>query len=182
MRTELTRWVGLLLLAVKRGQHCDKCCSLCSQELMAGGHKRQIARSFVEVAMVSQERLAILATMADGPCELVQEQTSRGQAPAKVLDEGAVKEVKAKTRTLWYELERNLGRTDPENHDAGVACSAPSSDNKLALHCVDGRTLFRRRTGNSFRRVVAPFVQRLATTRVGLAPRGAKASSHRYAQ
>ena len=44
-----------------------------SQELMSGGYKRQIVRSDGAAAMVSHVRLAILATMADGPYDLIQE-------------------------------------------------------------------------------------------------------------
>ena len=59
-----------------------------NQELMAGGYKRQIVRSDGEAAMVSHERLAILATMADVPCELIQEQTSKGQSHGNSSAEG----------------------------------------------------------------------------------------------
>ena len=88
-----------------------------SQELMAGGYERQIVRSDGESAMVSHVRLAILATMADGPCETIQEKTSKGQSPGNGLAEGPVKLVKAKIRTFCYELERCLSRSVTENHD-----------------------------------------------------------------
>ena len=69
-----------------------------SQELMAGGYKRQIVRADGAAATVSPVRLAILATMADGSCEPIQ-----GLSPGNGLGEGAVKEVKAMVRTLRFE-------------------------------------------------------------------------------
>ena len=51
--------------------------------------------------MVSHVRLAILATMADGPCELIQDQTSDGQSLGNGMAEG-------------------LSRTVPENHNTAA--------------------------------------------------------------
>ena len=95
----------------------DRNIAVLSPELMAGGYKRHIVSSDEEAAVVGLVILAILATMADGPHELIQEQTSRGQSPGNGLAEGAVKEVKAKIQTLRYELEKGLRRTVLENHD-----------------------------------------------------------------
>ena len=53
---------------------------------MAGGYKRQIGRSDGEAAMVSPVRLAILATGADGPYELIQEQTFKDLVSWERLD------------------------------------------------------------------------------------------------
>ena len=109
------KWMFSYLLQSKDNN--ERNIAVLSHELMAGGYKRQIVRSDGEAAMVSHVRLAILAMVADGPCELIQEQTSKGKSPAKGLAEGAVKEVMSRFRTLRYELERGLSRTVPENHD-----------------------------------------------------------------
>ena len=92
----------------------------------------------------------------------LQEQTSKGQAPGNVLVEGAVTEVKAKIRILRYELESCLSRAMPESHDT-VAWLVQHAAATINWHRtgVDGRTPFQRRTGKSFRRVVAPFGQKV---------------------
>ena len=127
---------------------------------MAGVYKRQIVKSDGEAAMVSHVR--VLATMADGAYELIQEQTSKGQPLENGLAEGVVKEVKAKIRTLLYELERGLSRTAPENQDTLAwlvqHAAAPINWHRIG---VDGRTPIQRRTGKNIRRVVAPFGQKV---------------------
>ena len=121
---------------------------------MAGGYKRQIVRSDGADAMVSHVRLSILATMADGPYEVTQEQTSKSQSLGSGLAEGAVKEAKANIRTFRYELKRGLGREVPENHDtlAWLVQHAAATINCHRIG-VDGRTPFHRRTHKNFRRV-----------------------------
>ena len=69
----------------------------------------EIVKSDGEAAMVSHVRRAILAAIADGRHELIQEQKSNGQSRGNGLADGSVKEVKAEIRTLRYE-------------HAGVAC------------------------------------------------------------
>ena len=115
-----------------------------------------------QAAMVSYVRLAIFATMADGPYEVIQEQTSKGQSPWNGLAEGAANEVKAKIRTLQYEMEGGLSRTVPENHDTPTwLLQHAAATINWHRTGVDGRTPFQRRTGKSFRRVVAPFGQKV---------------------
>ena len=72
---------------------------------MAGGSKQQLVRCDGEAAVVSQVRLSILATVADGPYELIQE-TPKFLSTENVLAEGAVKEARTKIRTLRCELEK----------------------------------------------------------------------------
>ena len=67
---------------------------------MAGGSKRQHVSCDGEAAVVSHVRLSILATVADGPYELIQEQTSKFLCTGNVLAERTVMEAKTKIRTL----------------------------------------------------------------------------------
>ena len=64
--------------------------SVLSQESMAGGYKRQLVKIGREAALVSHVRMAILLTMADGPYEVIQQQTSKGQPLGNGLAEGGV--------------------------------------------------------------------------------------------
>ena len=113
--------------------------------------------------MVSNVRLAFLATMPDGPYDLTQEQTSKGQSLGNGLAEGAVKEAKAKFRTLQYEVERGLSHTVPENHDTLAWATV-----NWHLAGVDGRhTVPKQNGGKSFRRVVAPSGQKVVEMATG---------------
>ena len=103
-------------------------------------------------AMVSHVRLAILATMADGLYEIIQEQTWQGQSIGNGLAGRAVKEVQAKLRTLRFELEGFLGRTVLEHqHTLAWLVDAVHAAATINWHHtgVDGRTPFQR--GESFR-------------------------------
>ena len=80
-------WISSNVLQSKGNS--ERNISVLSQELMAGGYKRQLVKIGREADMVSQVRMAILLTMADGPHELIQEQTSKGQSLGNGLDEGA---------------------------------------------------------------------------------------------
>ena len=73
---------------------------------MAGGSKRQHVRCDGEAAVVSQVRLSVLATVAGGPYELIQEQTSIFLSTGNGLTDGAVKEARTKIGTLRCELEK----------------------------------------------------------------------------
>ena len=112
-----TKWVYFLLIASKATATTKENIAVISQDLMAGGCKRQIVRTDGEAAMVSHVRVAILATMADAAIELIQEQTSKGPSLENGLADGAVKEERAQIRTLRYDMERGLSRTVLENHD-----------------------------------------------------------------
>ena len=117
-------WVVSYLLQSKGNN--ERNIAVLKQELMACGYQRHIVRSDGEAAMVSHVRLAILATVADGPHDLIQEQTSKGQPPGTGLAEGTVKEVKSKVRTLQFKLERGLSRPVPENPHSAHALKVPN--------------------------------------------------------
>ena len=70
-----------------------------------------VVRSDGEPALLAHVRAA-------RAIESVHEQVSKEQSPGKLLAEGAVKEVKAKIRTLRHSKEMRLGRRIPETHDS----------------------------------------------------------------
>ena len=59
-----------------------------------------------------------MTKVSDVPLESVHEQVSEEQSPGNGLAEGAVKELKAKIRTLRHSTEMGLGRRIPETHDS----------------------------------------------------------------
>jgi hypothetical protein len=134
-----------------------------ARELEAGGYQRQIVRSDGEPAMVAHVVGAIQQAMLSGaPLEFLREQVSKGQSQGNGLAEGAVKEAKAKIRTLRHAAEHGLGRTIPDNHDvlAWLPTHAAATINVTRVG-VDGRTPYELRYGKKFRRPVAPWGQKV---------------------
>ena len=83
-----------------------------AEELQAGGS------SPGSCALLAHVKAARAMTMvSDVPLESVHEQVSKEQSPGNGLAEGAVKELKAKIRTLRHSTELGLGRRIPETHD-----------------------------------------------------------------
>ena len=75
-------------------------------------------RSDVEPALLAHVKAVRAMTMvSDVPLESVHEQVSKEQSPGNGLTEGAVKEFKAKIRTLRHSTEMGLGRRIPEIHE-----------------------------------------------------------------
>ena len=84
-----------------------------------GATPRVVVRSDGEPALLAHVRAAGATNMvADVPLESVHEQVSKEQSPGNGLAEGAVKELKAKIRTLRHSTEVGLGRQIPETHDS----------------------------------------------------------------
>ena len=133
-----------------------------ASELKAGGYRRSIVRSDGEPAIKSNIRDAVLHAMTDSAQEFLTEVVSKGQSPGNGLAEGAIKEVKAKIRTLRQALEEGIGRVVPETHDilAWLVTHAAHTINWYRVG-TDGKTPFQRRTGKGFKRVVAPFGQKV---------------------
>ena len=83
---------------------------------------------------------------------------SKADSAGNGLAEGAVKEVKAKTRTMRFALEENLGCKVDDDHPA-LACLvewAAASVN-IARIGADGKTPYELRFGRRWRREVAQF-------------------------
>ena len=127
-------------------------------ELQAGGYPRVVVRSDGEPALLAHVKAAHAMTMvSDVPLESVHEQVSKEQSPGNGLAEGAVKELKAKIRTLRHSTEMGLGRRIPETHDslAWLVTHAAATINWFRPG-FDGKTPYELRVGRKFRRPVAP--------------------------
>ena len=133
-----------------------------AQELVAGGYPRMIVRSDGEAAMVAHVAAAMKAASSSSGVELVREQTSLGDSRGNGLAEGAVKEVKGKIRTVRYAAEKGIGRVIPDSHDclAWLVAHAADTINWERIG-VDGKAPWERRFGRRFRRVVAPWGQKV---------------------
>ena len=82
-----------------------------------------VVRSDGELALLAHVRAARAMTMvSDVPLESVHGQVSKEQSPGNGLAEGAVKELKAKIRTLRHSTEMGLGRQIQGLGMAGNAC------------------------------------------------------------
>ena len=131
--------------------------------LQAGGSTRVVVRSDGEPAFLAHVKAARAMTMvSDVSLESVHEQVSREQCPGNGLAEGAVKELKAKIRTLRHSTEMGLGRRLPETHNslAWLASHAAATINwfRPGLH---GKTPYELRVERKFRRPVAPWGQKV---------------------
>ena len=126
-----------------------------AKELHAVGYTRVVVHSDGELALLAHVRAARAMTV-----ESVHEQVSMGQSPGNGLAEGAVKEFKAKIRTLSHSAEIGLGSRIPETHDSltwPVTHAAATFDwFRPGLH---GKTPYELRVGRKFRRPVAPWWQ-----------------------
>ena len=141
----------------------DRNRSVLAKELTAGGYPRVIVRSDGEPAMLAHVRAArVVATLDGVPLEVVQEQVSKSQSPGNGLAEGAVKELKAKIRTLRHCAEEGLARLIPEDHDvlAWLVQHAAATVNWFRPG-TDGKTPYELRYGKKMRRPVAPFGQKV---------------------
>ena len=103
-----------------------------------------------------------LTMVSDVPLESGHEQVSKEQSPGNGLAEGAVKELKAKIRTLRHSTEMGLGRRIPETHDslAWLVTHAAATINRFRPG-LDGKTPYELRVGRKFRRPVAPWGQKV---------------------
>ena len=118
-----------------------------------------VVRSDGEPALLAHVRAARAMTMvSDVPLGSVHEQVSKEQSPGNGLAEGAVKELKAKIRTLRHSTEMGLGRRIPETHDslAWLVTHAAATINWFRLG-LDGKTPYELRVVRKFRRPVAPW-------------------------
>ena len=134
-----------------------------AKELQAGGYHRVIVRSDGEPALLAHVKAARAMTLvSDVPLESVYEQVSKEQSPGNGLAEGAVKELKAKIRTLRHSTEMGLGRRIPETHDslAWLVTHAAATINWFRPG-LGGKTSYELRVGRKFRRPVAPREQKV---------------------
>ena len=127
-----------------------------AKELQAGGYTRVVVRSDGEPALLAHVRAARAMTkVSDVPLESVHEQGSKEQSPGNGLAKGAVKELKAKIRTLRHSTEMGLGRRIPETHDssAWLVSHAAATINWFRPG-LDEKTPYELRVGRKFRRPV----------------------------
>ena len=109
-RCSADRWV-FGHLCQHKGDN-DRNRQVLAKELGSGGYGRLVVRSDGEPAVIAHVRAAraVLAAQ-DVPVEVVHERVSKEQSPGNGLAEGAVKEVKAKVRTLRHAMEQGLQRS-----------------------------------------------------------------------
>ena len=110
--------------------------------------------------------------------EIVKETTSKGDSSANGLAEGAVKEVKAKVRTLRFAVERNLRQVIPDTAAvlAWLVAFAAFTINVTRVG-TDGKTAFQLRYGRSFKRPLVGWGQKVQFQRVGKADSRVEATS-----
>ena len=77
-----------------------------SDELRRAAHLRSILRSDGEPAIVDLKRMAAAKVTVQNSLEFDFEESLKGDSKANGLAELAVKEAKAKIRTLWKSVER----------------------------------------------------------------------------
>ena len=110
-RCSVDRWLFGHLCQAKEDNERNR--AVLAKELLAGGYPRVVVRSDGEPALLAHVRAAHAMTMvSDVPLKSVHEQVSKEQSPGN-----AVKELKAKIRTLRHSTEMGLGRQIPETHD-----------------------------------------------------------------
>ena len=130
-----------------------------AKELQAGGYTQVVVRGDGEPALLAHVKAAHAMTMvSDVPLESVHEQVSKEHSPGNGLAKGAVKELKAKIRTLGNSTEMGLGKRIPETHDslAWLVTHAAATINWFRPG-LDGKTPYELRVGRKFRRPVAPW-------------------------
>ena len=160
-RCSADRWIFGHLCQTKGDNERNR--SILAKELLAGGYPRIVVRSDGEPAMLAHVKSArTVVQVGDMPLEVVQEQVSKGQSPGNGLAEGAVKELKAKIRTIRHATEAGIGRSIPEDHDvlAWLVQHAAATINWFRPG-VDGKTPFELRMGRRMRRAIAPFGQKV---------------------
>ena len=107
-------WIGgyLVIFVRQKGQRAESCRV---GKRAASWRLPVVVRSDGEPASLAYVKAVRAMTMvSDVPLESVHEQVSKEQSPGNGLAEGAVKELKAKIRTLRQSIEMGLGRRIPE--------------------------------------------------------------------
>ena len=154
-RCSVVRWIFSQLCQAKGDNERNR--AVLAKELQAGGYPRVVVRSDGEAALLAHVRAVRAMTMAvDVPLGSVHEQVSKEQSAGSGLAEGAVKELKAKMRTLTHNTEMTLETRIPETHDSLawlVTHAAPTIN--WFRPVLDGKTPYELRVGRKFRRVVA---------------------------
>ena len=154
-RCSVVRWIFGHLCQAKGDNERNR--AVLAKELQAGGYPRVVVRSDGEAALLAHVRAVRAMTMAaDVPLGSLHEQVSKEQSAGNGLAEGAVKELKAKMRTLTHNTEMTLETRIPETHDSLawlVTHAAPTIN--WFRPVLDGKTPYELRVGRKFRRVVA---------------------------
>ena len=157
-------WIGghLVIFIYQAKGDNERNRAVLAQELQAGGYPRVVVRSDGEALLADVRAARAMTVESDVPLETVQEQVSKEQSPGNGLAEGAVKELKAKIRTLRHSTEMGLGRRIPETHDslAWLVTHAAATINWFRPG-LDGKTPYELRVGRKFRRPVAPWGQKV---------------------
>ena len=136
--------------------------------LSRSGFTKFVMRTDGEPALVAHKKAIIKALKDAHGIEVVPETTSRDESQSNGLAESAVKQGKAKARTLYQSLCDNLGWKVPFNHCslAWLPSFAANTVN-IARASEDGRTPFRSRHGRNWTKPVPQFGEAVLYSRIG---------------
>ena len=166
-RDDRDHWLYALALPAK-GSAGDFSWRAPMAMLSRSGFAKFVMRTDGEPAMVAQ-KLAIIKGLKDGHgIEVVPETTSRAESQSNGLAEAAVKQGKAKARTLFQVLCDNLGWRVPAFHPAlAWLPSYAASTVNVGRPNADGRTPFRSRHGRDWTKAVASFGESVLYSPIG---------------
>ena len=165
-----SRWYYGILMPCK-GTQDAYCAKQTTTELSLAGHRRFVLRSDGEPAILALRTLVCAKLAGEHGQETVVETSPVGDSQGNGLAEQAVREVKAKTRTLKFHTEELVGVRI--GNDSTVLPW-------LVKHAVaminrgrkgpDGRTAWELRHGRPYRRELAMFGEKILYQPVGKRP------------
>ena len=133
-----------------------------SDQMGPAGHRRMLLRSDKEPALMAvKNRIALLLTTEYGQ-EIVPEESATGVSQDNGLAEHAVREVKAKVRSLAHAVKIMLGQAiEPSHPSLAWLIEWAALTMNLGRRGADGRTAYELRRGKPFRGVTAEFGERV---------------------
>ena len=145
------RWFFGEVMPFKGTQH-PWCAKHVAHLIGLAGHKRLIMRTDGEPAIASLRQAVAAILASQHGVEVVPERPVVGDSKSNGLSEHAVREVKAKVRTLRHALEKKLGvRIDMSNAVLPWMVRHAAALINRGRPGVDGRTAYELRYGKPFR-------------------------------
>ena len=128
------------------------------RELQLAGHRRYVFASDGEPAIVELKRQAALIALTRAGMECVPEVSSKGDSAGNGLAEGAVKEIKAKVRTLVHALQQlHSLKVEPNSQCLPWLVAFAAALMNRSRRGPDGRTAWELRKGRACRRQLCAF-------------------------
>jgi len=160
-RCSSDRWLVGAMLPCKGVEH-PFCVITLAKEIRATGHRRLFVRSDNEPAIRALIQQAGQEVRRVDDIDVVGDPTRQGDSDANGLAEGAVKEVKAKARTIKHATEQLLNVQISPDHPCLpflilYACSTVNRGRKGA----DGRTSYELRFGRPWNGKIAEFAEKV---------------------